>query len=64
MYEQLKQLVIWSEREAIAKNMPLVFRSKFHRCMVILDCYEIFIERSTALKSEYKHGQIMSIIIP
>ena len=51
MYERVKLLLIWPGREAIAKTMPMVFRKKFKRCVVILDCFEIFIERPTVLKA-------------
>ena len=64
MYERLKPLLIWLEREAIANTMPIVFKKKFKRCVVILDCFEIFIDRLTALKLDHKHGQTISIIIP
>ena len=51
MYERVKLLLIWPGREAIAKTVPMVFRKKFKRCVVILDCFEIFIERPTVLKA-------------
>ena len=69
MSERLKLLVIWHEREPIGKTMPMVFRKKFKRCVVILGCFEIFIERPTAFKaraqtwSNYKHHNTIKVLI-
>ena len=49
--------------------MPMEFRKKFKQCVVILDRFEIFIERSTNLKaraqtwSNYKHHNTVKILI-
>ena len=40
-------LVFWPEREQLKQSMPMCFRNSFPKCTVIIDCFEIFIERST-----------------
>ena len=49
MYERLKLLVKWPEREQLYRTMPMVFRGNFSKCVVILDCFEVFLERPSAL---------------
>ena len=44
MYERLKPLIIWPEHEELYKTMPIAFK-KFGKCIVIIDCFEIFMER-------------------
>ena len=33
-------------------TMPMVFREKFRKCIVILDCFKIFMERPAALMAQ------------
>ena len=40
-------LVFWPEREQLKQSMPMCFRNSFPKCTVIIDCFEIFIEKST-----------------
>ena len=49
MYERLKPLIKWPEQEQLYMTMPMGFREKFRKCVVVLDCFEIFIERPAAL---------------
>ena len=49
MYVRLKPLVIWPTRENVQKTMPSAFRSYFGRCIAIIDCFEVFIERPSSL---------------
>ena len=58
----LKPLIIWPDHEALRLTMPLSFRESFgHNVAVIIDCFEVFIQRPTNLKaraftwSNYKH---------
>ena len=57
----LKNLFVWLPREAIQDNLLEVFiKTGNHKCRVILDCAEVFIERPKQLDcqaatwSEYK----------
>ncbi len=69
MYERLGQLVRWPEREQLMKTMPMEFRKTFRKCVIIIDCFEVFIERPTALKaraqtwSNYKHHNTVKVLI-
>ena len=50
MHERLKQLVYWPEREQLRQTMPLQSRQNFgHKVAIIIDCFEIFIERPSNL---------------
>ena len=49
MFECLKPLVKWPERGELYKTMPLNFKVKFSNCVVILDCFDIFMERPTSM---------------
>ena len=40
----LKNLIMWSDREAVRKYLPCSF-SSFKNCLCIIDCKELFIER-------------------
>ena len=49
--------------------MPIVFRSKFRKCICIIDCLEVFCERPSGLKakaqkySQYKHHNTVKFLI-
>ena len=68
MYVKLKPLIKWPNREELLKTMPMDFRSNFKRCVVIIDCFEIFCERPYPLKaraqtySDYKHNTVKFLI--
>ena len=52
MYVQMKPFVVWPEREVLKKTMPMQFRKHFGiRCAVIIDCFEVFIERPSNLRA-------------
>ena len=69
MYVRLSPLVKWPSREELIKTMPMEFRKNFKQCIVIIDCFEIFIERPTNLKaraqtwSNYKHHNTVKFLI-
>ena len=63
-------LVVWLPREAIRDHLPNSFiKTKHSKCRVILDCSEIFIERSKSLSSQaatwsdYKHHNTIKFLI-
>ena len=68
MYMRLKPLIKWPGRGELLKTMPVLFRKSFRTC-VIIDCFEIFIERPTSLKpraqtwSNYKQHNTVKFLI-
>ena len=69
MYTKLSSLICWPERNELMKTMPTEFRKHFRRCVVIIDCFKIFIERPTSLTaraqtwSNYKHHNTIKFLI-
>ena len=49
LYNRLLVFVGWPERDQLLKTMPLESGKNFRKCMIIIDCFEIFIERPTSL---------------
>ena len=63
-------LVVWLPRESLRDNLPEVFVKTGHsKCRVIIDCAEVFIERSKSLVnqavtwSDYKHHNTLKFLI-
>ena len=69
LYVKLKRLIIWPDRDSLLKTMPMDFRVHFPKCVVIIDCFEIFLERPTNLLaraqtySSYKHHNTVKYLI-
>lgn len=69
MYVSLSCLVTWPERDQLMKTMPMEFRKHFKKCVVIIDCFKIFIERPTSQSaraqtwSNYKHHNTVKFLI-
>ena len=69
MYVRLKPLIKWPERGELLKSMPVVFRKNFKACVIIIDCFEVFIERPSRLKaraqtwSNYKQHNTVKFLI-
>ncbi len=63
MHERLKPLVKWPEHEQLYFTMPREFKNNFSKCVVIIDCFEVFMERPKGLMaraqtwSNYKKWQ-------
>ncbi len=61
MYYCLRPLICWPDRDALMKTLPMDFRKHCPRCAVIIDCFEIFLEKPSNLLpraqtfSSYKH---------
>ena len=61
--------MIWPERDILRKTMPMDFRRHFPKCVVIIDCFEIFIEHPTNLLARthtfslYKHHNTVKYLI-
>lgn len=69
-YVRLAGCIAWPERELLKKTMPMAFRQEFgSRVAVILDCFEIMIERPSSLLaraltwSTYKHHNTVKYLI-
>ena len=70
MDDELRDLIIWPTRDSQWKTMPLCFRSSFGKDVaVILDCFEVFMERPSNLLaractwSSYKHHNTVKILL-
>ncbi|XP_065055581.1 uncharacterized protein LOC135684105 [Rhopilema esculentum] len=69
MYEKLKFLICWPGRDHIRAISPPVFKQYFPRLTSIIDCFEIFIERSYGLRaraqvySNYKKHSTVKYLI-
>lgn len=68
--ELFPHLVFWPDRQELYKTMPTVFRcSKYKNCAVIIDCFEVFIERPSDLMaraqtySQYKSHNTIKYLI-
>ena len=61
--------VNWPEREELLRTMPVDFRKDFGKCIIIIDCFEVFIERPTSLMaraqtwSNYKKHNTVKFLI-
>ena len=69
LYECLKFLIIWPEREAIRKTLPVAFREECPSCTCIIDCFKVFIEKPSnhlarcQTYSNYKHHNTAKYLI-
>ncbi len=69
LYVRLKPLVQWPDRDELIRTMPMSFRQKYGKCVIIIDCFEVFIERPTNLLarsqtlSNYKHHNTVKFLI-
>nr|XP_006825719.1 PREDICTED: uncharacterized protein LOC100369546 [Saccoglossus kowalevskii] len=67
---RLSFLIIWPGREMLREIMPVKFKKSFgNKVAVIIDCFEVFIDRPSNLKaraetwSNYKHHNTMKFLI-
>lgn len=70
LYSRLRSLIYWPERSTIKYTMPEVFQRSFQdQIVIIIDCFEVFIEQSSVLKtssatwSNYKHSHTVKYLI-
>ena len=70
MHQRLNFLVQWPEREMLQATMPIDFRQAFGcKIAVIVDCFEVFIERPSTLLaraqtwSNYKYHNTVKFLI-
>ena len=67
---RLQDLIVWPERDSLQKTMPDCFQQSFgKKVAIIIDCFEIFIERPSNLQartstwSNYKHKNTAKVLI-
>ena len=69
LYSRLKPLIRWPEWEQLILTMPIDFRSKFWRGVIIIDCFEVICQRPSNLKARvqtwlnYKHHNSAKCLI-
>ena len=69
LFVRLKYLIIWPSQDVLIKTLPMDFRKHCPKCVVIIDCFEIFIDRPTDLLaraqtySSYKHHNTVKYLI-
>lgn len=69
LYSRLSPLIIWPDRDALRKTIPMDFRKHCPKCAVIIDCFEIFLERAENVLaraqtySSYKHHNTVKYLI-
>ena len=69
IHHRLQPLVIWPERDALRKTLPMDFRKHCPNCIVNIDCFEIFLDRPfnsparTQTFSSYKHHDTVKYLI-
>ncbi|XP_065911107.1 uncharacterized protein [Dysidea avara] len=51
MARELRQLIVWPDRQMIRKTLPSCFKPLYPRATCIIDCSEIFIERASSLSA-------------
>lgn len=65
----LKPLIVWPSKDKVRSKLPRVFKPKYKNCRCIIDCTEIFIQRTFNLQarseswSNYKHQNTMKYLI-
>ena len=67
---RLQDLILWPDLESLQKTMPICFQKSFgKKVAVIIDCFEVFMERPSNLKarattwSNYKHRNTTKVLI-
>ena len=67
---RLQDLIIWPDQDALQKTMPMCFQASFgKKVAVIIDCFEIFIDRPSNLSarvstwSNYKHHNTAKVLL-
>ena len=67
--KELSWLLMWPDRHIIRRNLPTMFRKYYPKCVVIIDCAEVFIQTPSSLDiaamcwSDYKHHSTMKYLV-
>ena len=65
----VKSLIKWPDREMIIATLPQCFKCRYNKVVCVIDCSEIFIQRSTALTaraqtySNYKSHNTVKFLV-
>ena len=60
---------MWPDRNIIRRNLPTMFWKYYPKCVVIIDCAEVFIQTLSSLDnadmclSDYKHHSTMKYLV-
>ena len=67
---RMHNFVVWLNREALQKTMPVCFQASFRKIVaIIIDCFEIFLDQPSNLQarastwSNYKHKNTAKVLI-
>ena len=66
---RLKLMISWPVREQLWQTMPMCFQYAFGKKVVVIDCFEVFIERPSNLLaraqtfSSYKHHNTFKVLV-
>lgn len=69
LFLRLNPLIYWPEREQLLKTLPMDFRKHCLGCVVIIDCFEISLDRASnplaraQTYSSYKHHNTVKYLI-
>ena len=69
LYRRLKPLIIWPDRDVLRKTPPMDFHKYCPNCVVIIDCFEIFLDcplnplARAQTFSSYKHHHTVKYLI-
>ena len=69
MYTRLQPLVKWPGKKELLETMPTDFQKHFGRCIVVIDCFEVFLERPSnpmaraQTFSNYKHHNTVKFLV-
>ena len=69
MFTCMYHLVKWPEREDLKMTLPACFKEKFSSCAVIIDAFDVFIDRPSCVLaraqtwSSYKHHSTAKFLI-
>ena len=69
LFVRLKHMIMWPDRAVLRKTLPIDFQKHCPDCTVIVDCFEILIDRPSALLaraqtySNYKHHNTVKYLI-
>lgn len=69
LFVYTSSLIKWPDRETLRQTMQSSFRKFFKRCVIIIDCSEVFIEQPSDLLaraqvwSNYKHHSTIKFLI-
>ena len=67
--EKLSFLIQWPDKDSLIRNMPNVIKVTYPKCVSIIDCFEVFIQRPGHLTaraqtwSNYKHNNTIKFLV-